>query len=636
MERIEEEVYRLKHLMNLEKRDDFKMYNEFIKNSTLEQRRFKGVCWQPLKILEIGYGTGDYPYLVVERTKHIDVPHQFSSGKLVSLYLVNGDGQYDQLQATIHWAEKNKLKITLNQHDLPDWVRHSSIGINLLFDEKSYKEMDYALDALLNKDNKRARELFGKSIGLSDLGFHKAHDFEVPFLNTSQNQAMNQVLKAQDIAVIHGPPGTGKTTTLVETVFQLVKIEGPVLVCAPSNAACDLMAQKLHQRGLNTLRIGNPSRVDPETLSLTLDEQIATHDRAKDIKNARKKAVELRNMASKYKRNFGHSEREQRKMMYREAKQCANEAIELENYVIDDLLDKAEVICTTLVGANHRKMYGMQFKTVVIDEAAQSLEAACWIPILKADKVVLAGDPFQLPPTVKSTEAQKEGLDVTLIEKCIAHHPEVSLLTTQYRMNTQIMEFSNRQFYAGELVAHESVAHHTLEGLVAYSNQPLLFLDTAGTGFEEQQSQESRSLENPGEMELLEKHLKTLLSDPHFDLHTSIGIISPYKAQVLAMQEYFEDELLTSYDITINTIDSFQGQERDVIYISMVRSNDSGQIGFLSDLRRMNVAMTRAKKKLVILGDSGTLCNHKFYQDFMKYTEETNTYQSAFEVIYSE
>lgn len=634
MEKIDEEIYRLKHLINLEKRDDFLQYSEFIKNSTLEQRRYKGICWQPLKIIESGFGLGDYPYIIVERTKFIDTPHQFSGGKMVSIYLVNGDGEYDSVNGTVHWAEKNKLKVTLNSNDFPDWVHKHSIGINLLFDEKSFKEMNSALDSLLNKENKRARELMGKSIGISDLHFHKETIFEVPSLNDSQNHAMNQVISSQDFAIIHGPPGTGKTTSLVETINQLIKRENQVLVCAPSNSACDLLAEKLHSKGLLTIRLGNLSRIDPEIVELTLEEKIGSHERAKEIKNAKRKALELRNMASKYKRNFGKSERDQRRLMYKEAKAYANDAVELENYVIEDLLENAAVICTTLVGANHKYLRGRLFKTVVIDESAQALEPASWIPILKAEKVVLAGDPFQLPPTVKSEEARKEGLDVTLIEKCIRNQPEVSLLSTQYRMNNDIMGFSNRQFYAGELEAHESVATQKLEELEQYDSTPIEFIDTAGTGFNEEQSSESRSLENPGEKELLFKHVKSLLNDKKFNLVTSIGIISPYKAQVLSMQEALTEEELSSYDITVNTIDSFQGQERDVIYISLVRSNEEGTIGFLSDLRRMNVALTRAKKKLVIIGDSATLGGHKFYGDFLQYVEKNGVYKSAFEYIY--
>lgn len=636
MDRIDQEVQRLKHLISLEKKDDFLIYQQFIQNSTLEQRRYKGVCWQPLKISDSGYGVGDYPYLVVERTKFLDVPHQFSSGKMVSLYLVNGDNEYDSVSGTIHWSEKNSMKIILNTDDFPGWVHSGSIGVNLLFDEKSYKEMDRALEKLLDPSNKRVRELLDKSLGNSDLLFEHKENFEVDSLNTSQNQAMNMVLASKDIAIIHGPPGTGKTTTLVETIHQLVKRESQVLVCAPSNAACDLLAEKLAAKGLNTLRLGNLSRIDPEILELTIEEKLSKHERAKEIKNVKRKATELRNMASKYKRNFGHSEREQRKLMYKEAKAMAYEAVELENFVIEDLLDKSQVICTTLVGANHKYLDGMIFRTVVIDEAAQALEPACWIPILKADKFVLAGDPFQLPPTIKSNDARKEGLEVTLIEKCIQNQSEVSLLKTQYRMNSQIMEFSNRQFYAGELEAHSSVANHSLEDLSLYSTSSIEFIDTAGTGFNEQESTESRSLENKGEIDLLEKHLNILLTDPNFDINTSIGIISPYKAQVLALQNHFGEELKSSYDLNINTIDSFQGQERDVIYISMVRSNDEGTIGFLSDLRRMNVAMTRARKKLVVIGDSATLANNKFYQDFLNYIEEIGAYKSAFEYIYLE
>ena len=634
MERIDEEIYRLKHLINLEKRDDFLMYQEFIKNSTLEQRRYRGICWQPLKIIDSGYGVGDYPYLEIERTKNLGASHQFSAGKMVSIYLVNGDGEYDSVNGTVYWVEKNKMKVILNADDFPGWVHHGSIGVNLLFDEKTYKEMDRALEALLDKENKRCRELLGKSIGVSELSFSKSENIEIPTLNDSQNNALNQVIASNDIAVVHGPPGTGKTTTMVQVISQLVKREKQVLVCAPSNAACDLLAEKLSEKELNVVRIGNLSRIDPEILQLTLEDQISGHARAKEIKQVKRKAVELRSLAGKYKRNFGKSEREQRKLLYREAKAYANEAVELENFVIEDILETCDVICTTLVGSNHKYLKGRLFKTVVIDEAAQSLEPACWIPILKAEKVVLAGDPHQLPPTVKSREAQKEGLDITLIEKCLQNQPEVSLLTTQYRMNSAIMEFSNRQFYAGQLMAHESVANHTLNALSNFNTTPVHFIDTAGTGFQEESNSESRSLENKGEQELVKKLLEDLVNDTEFEQSTSIGVISPYKNQVIALNDLIIEEFTSSYDVTINTIDSFQGQERDVIIISMVRSNDTGEIGFLSDLRRMNVAMTRAKKKLIIIGDSATLASNEFFNNFLSYTEESGTYQSAFELIY--
>lgn len=634
MNRIDTEIKKLKNLLDLERKEEYALYDEFIKASSLEERRRRGLCWQPLKIIDQGHGLGDYPYIVVERTKFTHVPHQFSAGKMVSLYPVDSTIESWTLTGTIHWADKNSIKIILNTDDFPDWVLRSSLGVNFLFDEKSYKEMDRALEQLLREENKRPRELFDKSRGNGELLFEKTISFNIPNLNGAQNEALNRVMAARDMAIIHGPPGTGKTTTLVETIIQLVKNEKQILVCAPSNTACDLLAEKLSRKGLETLRMGNLSRIDPEILELTLEKKVSNHEQAKEIKKLKRKIRELRSSAGKYKRNFGQAERTERRSLYREAKDMAREATTLENYVIRDLLDRSQVICTTLVGARHRYLEERHFKTVVIDEAAQALEPACWIPILKSDKVVLAGDPFQLPPTVKSLQAQKEGLPITLMEKSIQCQPDVSFLNTQYRMNTQIMDFSNRQFYKGQLIAHKSVAQHTLTPKDTYSTAPLEFIDTAGTGYQEETPPGSSSFENKGEQELIEQHLGFLLNDSNFDTNTTIGIISPYKAQVIALQTYFNGKIPPGCNISINTVDAFQGQERDVIYISLVRSNNDGNIGFLSDLRRMNVAMTRAKKKLVILGDSATLTRDKFYLDFFNYAEETGAYKSAFELMY--
>ena len=369
------------------------------------------------------------------------------------------------------------------------------------------------------------------------------------------------------------------------------------------------------------MRIGNISRIDDNIVGHTLEGLIPTYPEAKDIKRIKKEADEYRRMAFKYKRNFGKLEREQRKMLHREAKARANDAVELEDYLISKILEQAQVITCTLVGSVNRYIKHRNYSTVIIDEAAQALEPATWIPIIKADKVVLAGDPYQLPPTVKSREAAQGGLTTTLIEKCVARLPRVNLLDTQYRMNASIMGFSNQFFYEGKLKAHDSVVDGKID------DQVLEFIDTAGTGFQEELNDENVSLSNTGEAKILRQHLEEFIT---INPDVSVGVISPYKQQTILLQEMMGD-LTTQFDLTINTIDSFQGQERDVIYISLVRSNDELTIGFLSDYRRMNVAMTRARKKLIIIGDSATIASDTFYQQFMDYVEQHGTYRTAWE-----
>jgi predicted DNA helicase len=358
---------------------------------------------------------------------------------------------------------------------------------------------------------------------------------------------------------------------------------------------------------------------------------MAEHSYVKDVKKLKKQASEYKNMAHKYKRSFGKAERDQRKALFDEAHKIMREVDKTEQFIIDDLVAKAQVITATLVGSNHYTIRDVKFNSVVIDEAGQALEPACWIPILKAQKVIMAGDHLQLSPTIKSNEAARAGLGITLLEKCVALYPEaVTLLEEQYRMNETIMGFSSKEFYDGRLKAHASVAHR----LLFPGDMPFTFIDTAGCGFDEKL--EGTSSVNPEEAVFLVKHLTQLAEELSTDTFPTIAVISPYKEQIRILQELAAaSEILKSFSdkISINTIDSFQGQERDVVYISMTRSNTDGDIGFLSDIRRMNVAITRAKKKLVIIGDSSTLGNFAFYADLIKYAEGVNGYKSAWEYI---
>lgn len=629
----QEELQRLLQLLKTEKEEDFRQYELYIKNTSLQQRKQAGLCWYPVEIKETGYGLGDYPYVVVERPTMRDQPHQFSGGKLASVFTGNEHYSGESAQGTIHFVSGNTMKIVLGGNELPDWISEGKIGVNVSFDERSYREMEEAVKRVIKAEEGRLAELREIILGDRPAQYNNAtHIINIPSLNDSQNQAVNRILAAQDIAVMHGPPGTGKTTTLVQAIKQLSKTESTILVCAPSNAAVDLLTERLSVQGLNVVRIGNLARVDEEMLQYTLEGRLEGHTYAKDVKRLKKQADEYRRMATKYKRQFGREEREQRNLLLKEARNLVQDATKLEDYAVMDILNKADVVTCTLVGSVNRYLEGKKFETVVIDEAAQALEPATWIPIAKAGKVVLSGDPFQLPPTVKSVEASKSGLSTTLIEKCLNRLPEVSLLKVQYRMHQAIMGFSNREFYSNELQADDSVAGHTID---LPDNAPLVFIDTAGCSFDEKQNPETQSLYNPGEFDILRRHLDAMLAPAqgHTEVLPGIGIISPYREQVKYIREQLEKdpEIPEGLDLDIDTIDSFQGQERDVIYISLVRSNDKSEIGFLADYRRMNVAMTRARKKLVVIGDSATLGQHRFYLDFLEYVEDVGAYHSAWE-----
>ncbi|MFK7900784.1 MAG: AAA domain-containing protein [Cyclobacteriaceae bacterium] len=621
------EIEKLRGLLAIEKKEEQEQYYSFIQNNTIKDQIKKGVCWHPIRLEENGYGLGDYTYLIGNRKEAAKKKSFLSSGKPVEVFA--GD---DVAKGVIHFVTDTKIRVNFTSDELPDFIKRGPFGVRLLFDETSFEEMEKALTYVEKATNNRLADLREILMGNEAPRFDTImYRMELKSLNDSQNDAVNQLLAAKDVAVVHGPPGTGKTTTLVQTIKLLSKEVKNVLVSAPSNTAADVLTERLVHEGVKVVRIGNLSRISEAVVSSSLEVLVAEHEYYKDIKRLRKQADEYKRMASKYKRNFGRSEREQRNKLYSEAKELKHQAIELENHLLSTIISEADAVVCTLVGANNRHLTGRRFPVVVIDEAAQSLEPACWIPILKADKVILAGDPFQLPPTVKSREAAKGGLSTTLMEKCIARFPNaVTLLNTQYRMNEKIMGFSNQQFYDGKLQGDGMVQHWLLPN----DELPIEFIDTAGCGFNEQSPEESRSLFNPEEYDLVKKHLTALCEGIENFNDFSVGIISPYKEQVLSMKEDLEQsDLLSSMNLTIQTIDGFQGQERDVMYISMVRSNNTGEIGFLTDYRRMNVAMTRAKKKLIIVGDSATLGTDTFYKNMIDYIEKENGYRSAWEFM---
>jgi ATP-dependent RNA/DNA helicase IGHMBP2 len=629
---------KLLDLLKIERNEDREQYKRLTESSSVSERRANGLTWFPVAIRGSEMSRGDYLTIELERTTHQDVFHQFRTG-MPAVFFTNHDPQKDRIEGTIAHQNGNKLKITIKDDELPEWSRDGKLGVDLLFDDNSYDEMNDAL--------KTASELSEKNPHIQILMGAKSPTF-MPWsvsspntskLNESQSKAVDKILSANELAIVHGPPGTGKTTTLIQAIKALIKQENQrILVVAPSNTAVDLLSEKLSEEGLNVLRVGNPARVSERLQGLTLEAKMAEHDYVKETKRLKKQAMEFKNMAHKYKRSFGKSERDQRKALFDEAHKIMKEVGNTEQYIIDDIVSKTQVVTATLVGANHYTIRNLEYNTVVIDEAGQALEPACWIPILKAKKVILAGDHCQLSPTIKSNEAAKDGLSKTLLEKCIELHPEaVTLLEEQYRMNEKIMGYSSLIFYENKLKAHESVA----KSLLFEEDFPLLFIDTAGCGYEEKL--EGTSSTNPDEAVFVFKHINLFVSElvnknsfKDVSNFPSIAVISPYKQQINLLKTQFEhspDLQKFKENISVNTIDSFQGQERDIVYISLTRSNDKGEIGFLSDIRRMNVAMTRARKKLVVIGDSATLGQHPFYANFIEYAEKSGGYLSAWEFL---
>jgi superfamily I DNA and/or RNA helicase len=457
-------------------------------------------------------------------------------------------------------------------------------------------------------------------------------------LNDSQRKAVLKMLQAEDAFVLHGPPGTGKTTTLVAAVQAAICGSPQVLVCAPSNAAADLLTERLAAAGVKVLRIGNPARISEEILPYTVDHLIAGHADAKEIKRLRKLAYELKRMAWSYKKYYDRSEREQKQAMLKEAKSILQQIAGMEHYVMDGARDKTQAFVCTLVGASSQFLKGKEFDWVFIDEAGQALEPASWIPVLKARRLVMAGDHCQLPPTVKSKEAARQGMEQTLMEKFLARSGEESraMLEEQYRSHRDIMAFSSGYFYEGKLRPWKGVEDKLLWNQPEDANAPLVFIDTAGTGFEEVFHPESTGLSNPGELDLLRRHLGNWLEEyeASFSGTLQVAVISPYREQAERLKSNLggmEKAFAGRVKIRCGTVDGFQGQEADLVYISLVRSNERSDIGFLRDIRRMNVAITRAKKRLVLIGDSATLAGFGFYDKLLEYMGEKALYQSAWE-----
>ncbi len=632
-----EQLQHTLQLLQQERQADLEQYRQKILLLPLHRKTKEGKCWYPVRLRSHHIGTGERLIVELERTRELDQPHIFGSGKLVSIFCnANGTPEKQSAGGVINYVRDNMMTVTLHADELPDWIEEGLLGVDLMFDETSYREMEFAMKAIIKAEDNRSAVLREILLGEEKPQFNVTKlDLSASPLNDSQKTALQKMVQAQDVGIIHGPPGTGKTTTLVQAIVLAAHEEKQVLVTAPSNAAVDLLADKLSDQGLRVLRIGHPARVTEQSLSKTLDARIAQHRDYSELRSLRKRIEQLRDMAFKYKRKYGWAEKEQRRMLLEEAKVAKADADVLEFYIVNDLLQNSDVITCTLVGASHPLLKGKRWKTVFIDEAAQALEPACWIAIQKAERVIFAGDHQQLPPTIKSAEAARQGLATTLMEKCIAQkNHAAAMLGIQYRMHEAIMNFSSQYFYQGQLHAHESVRSHHLPG-----QPPVLFVDTAGCGFAEWQDPETLSRNNKEEGRLLLKMIENLIEqvgiDVWLDKCYTLGIITPYSAQVEFLRQEAENSPTLgaiAHLATINTVDAFQGQERDAIAVSFVRSNDTGEVGFLADIRRTNVAMTRARKKLILVGDSATLGAHPFYLELINHMQQQGNYKSAFEL----
>ena len=623
---------KLAESLRIEYQEDKTQYKALTENHSIAEKRAAGLVWYPISIRGQELDRADYLTIEVEKHNTNENGDQMRGG-MPALLFSNHDREHDKIEGTIKHVNGSRMKISIKDDELPDWAREGKLGIELLFDDKSYDEMFGAIKKaekiLENEENSPQKNLIKTLMSDAEINLRAEWPiFISEKLNESQNLAVNNILNTNELAIIHGPPGTGKTTTIVQAIKALsAQSSKPILVVAPSNTAVDLLTEKLDLAGLDVIRIGNPTKVSEKLQSLTLEGKIQNHPSIKDSKKLKKQAAEYKNMAHKYKRHFGKAERDQRKALFDEAYKILKEVEKGEQYIIDDLFSKVQVITATLVGSNHYTIEKLNYQAVVIDEAGQALEPACWIPILKAEKLILGGDHCQLPPTIKSQEAGRAGLDKTLFEKCIELHPEaVTLLDTQYRMNEAIMGYSSTVFYGDKLKAHDSVKWQK----IFENDVSVEFIDTAGCSFDEKM--EGTSATNPDEANYLIQYLGNYLNEYSISHRNTVAIISPYKKQVDILKENVSqiphyEQYITS--INVNTIDSFQGQERDIVCISLVRSNTKNEIGFLSDIRRMNVAMTRAKKKLIVIGDSATLSISPFYNQFISYVEKVGAYKSA-------
>lgn len=615
MEKGIEDIKRLREL--LEKERDYERAEYAAQDEKMPLGRLvkRGLAWWPLRLGRTYYNSLNQFIVEVQRTDDLDVEPAFEYGKAVRFFESDGVCARKQhpVAATVAFVDADRMSIALPSAESLNVLVHSTgLGVQLFLDETSYRLMFEALGRVLEASKGRIAELRKILHGDSHATFSAASPVSFPWLNKSQSEAVNKVLCAKDVAIVHGPPGTGKTTTLVEAICETLRRESQVLVCAQSNMAVDWICELLVNTGVGVVRIGNPSRVTDAMLDHTYERRFAAHPDygqlwaiRKSIRQLRKSKGRDRNYAQKI-----HS--------------LSDRAIELEIRINAEVLDGARVIASTLVGSANKVLEGRKFSTLFIDEAAQAMEPACWVAIAKAGRVVFAGDHCQLPPTVKSPEAMRGGLAKSLMEMAVERQPQaVSLLTVQYRMNDKIMRFPSEVFYGGRLTSAPELTQRA--SFLDY-DEPLEWLEAGSSDYSEEFVGKSYGRVNRGEARVLIGRLKSFVEGIGVDRvqeeSIDFGVISPYRLQVQLLRSMIASDTFfrpLRKLLTVNTVDGFQGQERDVIVLSMVRSNDSGDIGFLRDLRRMNVAMTRARHKLIIVGDSETLGRHPFYRALIDY-----------------
>lgn len=670
-------------LLQLEYYTEKEAFRKLTEQMGMQRKVKRGDAWFPLQVGKSFYNSLNQTAIEVFRTSDLDIEHNFEFGRPVMFFMVKKMGKNENQGSTAlqqpenasdanHKVQNSNLKVqsikyfsftgTVSYVDgdrmvvtVPDSaplleLQQSTdpIGVQLSFDETSYKLMFEALDRVMKAKNNRLAYLRDLFYSHQKAGRFSFEPMKFPWLNPTQERAVNEVLWAKDVAIVHGPPGTGKTTTLVEAINETLMRESQVLVCAQSNMAVDWISEKLVDRGINVLRIGNPTRVNDKMLGFTYERRFESHADYPQLWAIRKAIRELRKNRKKGSENY-----------HQKMDRLKSRAAEIELRINAELFGEARVIACTLVGSAHHLLEGMKFGTLFIDEAAQALEAACWIPMKRASRVILAGDHCQLPPTVKSIAALRAGLGKTLMERIAENKPEVvTLLKIQYRMNDEIMRFSSDWFYGGKV---ESAPQIKYRSVLDYDH-PITWIDTSNEenqitiegedapedsastassvsaanqnsdlNFKEQFVGESFGRINKAEAELtlltLAEYFTKIGKQRVLEERIDVGIISPYRAQVQYLKKLIKKyEFFKPYRrlISVNTVDGFQGQERDVILISLVRSNDEGQIGFLKDLRRMNVAMTRARMKLIILGNKNTMTKHPFYKKLWEYVEAIN------------
>ena len=590
------------------------LYRQQTREAGIPKRIQQGVCWFPVKLGADRYNSLNQLTVEVTRTETEETEHSFEYGCPVCFFRISADRQirYFNFSAVISYVQDNKMVVVLpGPQVLPELVVTGELGVQLYFDDTSYKTMFAALREVAEAKGNRTARLREVLLGKAPALRRETGPVRFPWLNASQEKAVNQVLCAKEVAVVHGPPGTGKTTTLVEAVYETLHRENQVMVSAQSNTAVDWIAEKLVDRGIPVLRIGNPTRVNDKMLAFTYERRFEAHSDYPELWQIRKTIREMTGRLRK-------SGREDRERLHNQLTKLRVRATGLEIRIDTELFTEARVIACTLVGAASRVLERKRFSSLFIDEAAQAIEAACWIAISRADRVILAGDHCQLPPTIKCIEAARGGLGRTLLEKVVLHKPEtVSLLKIQYRMHEDIMRFPSRWFYHDELEAAPEVKYR---GILDFDT-PASWIDTSELDLQEKAVAEGTGRLNTGEAELLVRELKNYMERIGIrrilEEHIDFGVISPYRAQVHYLRHLLKKEPFfrpCRRLITVHTVDGFQ-----VIMISLVRANEKGQIGFLRDLRRMNVAITRARMKLLILGEAVTLTRHPFYRELYEY-----------------